>query len=93
MEISRIVWLEDIVDKLLWKHNVREQEVLEVLENKPLFQRKEKGHKTGEDVYVAFGQTDIDRLLSIFFVYTQDKRAIIVSARDMTEKERKKYVR
>ena len=33
MEISRIIWLEDIVEKLLWKHNVEEIEVIEVLEN------------------------------------------------------------
>lgn len=56
MEVSRIIWLEDIVDKLLWKHNVEEIEVIEVLENKPTFQYKEKGYKHGEDIYVAFGQ-------------------------------------
>jgi len=93
LEISRIIWLEDIVDKILWKHNVKEIEVIEVFENKPKFQYKEKGYKPGEDVYVAFGRTKTDRLLSVFFVYTKDKRAIIVSARDMTEKERKKYVK
>lgn len=90
MEISRIVWLEDIVEKLRWKHGVEEHEVLE---NKPLFQRKEAGYKPGEDVYSAFGRTNRDRLLSVFFVYTQDRRAIIVSARDMSEKERRKYAR
>ncbi len=93
MEISRIVWLEDIVEKLLWKHAVEETELLEVFENKPLFQRKEARYKPGEDVYAAFGRTNTGRLLSVFFVYTQDKRAIIVSARDMTEKERIKYAR
>lgn len=46
----------------------------------------------GEDVYAAFGQSNTGRFLSVFFVYTRDKRAIIVSARDMTEKERRKYV-
>ena len=91
MEISRIIWLEDIVDKLLWKHDVEEVEIIEVLENKPKFQYKEKGYKPGEDIYAAFGQTNAGRFLSIFFVYTEDKRAIIVSAREMTEKERKKY--
>ena len=93
MDISRIIWLEDIVDKLLWKHNVQEIEVIEVFENRPNFQYKEKGYKPGEDVYAAFGRTNADRFLSIFFVYTQDKRAIIVSARDMTQKEREKYVK
>lgn len=93
MKISRIIWLEDIVEKLHWKHNVEENEILEVLANKPKFILKESGYRRGEDVYAAFGTTDAGRLLSIFFVYTEDQRAIIVSARDMTTKERKKYVR
>ena len=63
-------------------------QVVEVLENSPSFQHKEAGYRDGEDVYAAFGQTNTGRLLSVFFVYTQDKRAIIVSARDMTQKER-----
>jgi uncharacterized DUF497 family protein len=92
LEINQLIWLEDIVDKLHWKHNVEEHEVVEVLENSPKFILKEKGYKQGEDVYGAFGQTITGRFLSVFFVYTQDKRAIIVSAREMTEKERRKYV-
>ena len=64
-----------------------------MLENKPIFQRKEAGYKPGEDVYAAFGRTNMGRLLSVFFVYTRDKRAIIVSARDMSQRERRKYVR
>ena len=93
LEISRVIWLKDIVEKLIWKHNVEEQEVIEILENKPIFQRKEAGYKPGEDVYVAFGRTNMGRFLSVFFVYTQDKRAIIVSARDMSQKERRKHAR
>ena len=85
------MWLEDVVEKLRWKHNVQEHEVIEVLENRPRFRRKEAGHVPGEDVYAAFGKTDAGRLLSVFFVYTRDKRAIIVSARDMTEKEATGY--
>jgi uncharacterized protein len=92
LEITQLIWLEDIVDKLHWKHNVEEHDVIEVLENSPKFIFKEKGYKEGEDVYAAFGRTLTGRFLSLFFVYTQDKRAIIVSARDMTDKERKKYV-
>lgn len=90
-EITRIVWLEDIVEKLRWKHQVLEHEVIEVLENHPRFRRKEAGHLPGEDVFAAFGKTDGGRLLSVFFVYTRDRRAIIVSARDMTEKEAIRY--
>lgn len=71
---------------------MEEQEVIEILENKPKFILKESGYMAGEDVYAAFGQSNADRFLSIFFVYTEDKRAVIVSARDMTDKERRKYV-
>ena len=91
LEISRIIWLEDIVEKLIWKHNVEEREVIEVLENNPIFQFKEPGHQPEEDVYAAFGRTNNGRQLSIFFVHIQDQRAIIVSARDMSEKERERY--
>jgi hypothetical protein len=66
---------------------------IEVLDNKPKFILKEAGYIRGEDVYAAFGRTNTGRLLSVFFVYTEDQRAIIVSARDMTLRERQKYVR
>ena len=93
LEIVRTIWLEDIVEKLRWKHNVDEAEVIEVLGNHPRFFRKEAGVVPGEDIYAAFGRTNQDRLMSVFFVYTKDKRAIIVSARDMTKKERRNYAR
>lgn len=35
MEITGIIWLEDIVEKLAWKHNIMEHEVVEALKNKP----------------------------------------------------------
>jgi uncharacterized DUF497 family protein len=91
MKINRIFWLEDIVDKLHWKHNVETEEVIEVLQNKPRFILKEDGFRAVEDVYAAFGKTAAGRFLSVFFVYTKDNRAIVVSARDATDKERKKH--
>ena len=50
MEINRIIWLEDIVDKLHWNHNLETEEVIDVLNNKPRFILKESGFKAGEDV-------------------------------------------
>jgi uncharacterized DUF497 family protein len=93
LELSRIIWLEDIVEKLRWKHNVEETEVIEVLESHPRFVWKEAGFVPGEDIYAAFGRTNLNRPLSVFFVYTKDQRAVIVSARDMSEKERIKYAK
>jgi len=66
LEISRVIWLEDIVEKFRWKHNVEDREVIEVFENNPKFQHKEAGFKPEEDVYMALGTTNSGRLLSIF---------------------------
>ena len=63
----------------------------EILNNQPHFRFIEKGHRLGENVYTAMGQTDSGRYLVIFFVYKMDKRALILSARDMTKSERKLY--
>ena len=51
----------------------------------------EKGHRLGEDLYVASGQTGEGRHLIIFFIRKKDGQALIVTARDMTKKERKRY--
>lgn len=93
MKITGIIWLEDIVEKLLWKHNVKQHEVIEVLQNEPRFRLIEKGHREGENVYSASSQTDAGRYLIVFFVYKKDRRALILSARDMSSAERRKYER
>ncbi len=55
---------------------------------------EEKGYTEGNDVYVAFGQTFGGRYLAVYFVYKPETRtAIIISARDMSAKERKAYGR
>jgi uncharacterized DUF497 family protein len=42
-------------------------------------------------VYAALGQTENGRYLIVFFILKKDGRAIILSARDMTLSERKRY--
>ena len=93
MKITGLIWLEDIVQKLLQKHRVQPQEVEEVLSNLPRFFFVEKGHRQGENVYAALGQTGAGRYLVVFFARTKDGRALILSARDMTDAERKRYGR
>ena len=91
MRISGIIWLEDILDKLERKHAVEQEEVREIFANSPRFRFVEKGHRRGEDIYSAMGQTEAGRYLIIFFVLKKDGCALILSARDMTGPERKKY--
>jgi len=61
VRITGLIWLADIVEKLLEKHGVRQQEVREVFASRPYFRFVEKGHRRGENVYVALGQTESGR--------------------------------
>ena len=93
MRIKGLLWLDEIVDKLHYKHNVTQLEVREVFNGKPLFRFVEKGHHPGENVYLAMGQTEAGRYLIVIFILKHDQRAFILSARDMTRTERKQYGR
>jgi len=94
MQIDYIVCPDTIEAKLLSKHNVSATEARQILLNKPRFRFAEKGYTADEDVYAAFGQTFDGRYLSVFFVYKPGTQAaIIISARDMSKKERKAYGR
>ena len=89
--INDIIWLERIVEKLAWKHNVLPSEVEEVLSRDCKIFRKEKGKVEGEHLYNALGKTEAGRFLSIFFIKKLEKKALIVTARDMNRSERKRY--
>ena len=92
MRISEIIWLEDIVDKLQWKHHVSPSEVEQVLSRRPKIFFKEKGKLNPEEnLYLALGRSEAGRYLSIFFILKQKNRALIISARDMTISEKKYY--
>ncbi len=94
MQIDYIVCPDDIEEKLAKKHRVALREVRQTLLNHPLIRFAEKGYTEGEDVYAAFGQTFGGRYLSIFFIFKpENNTAIIISARDMSQKERKSYAR
>ncbi len=93
MKISGFIWLDDIVQKLSWKHSVSQEEISEVFANSPRLYFVEKGNRKDENVYVAFGQTDGERYLVVFFIYKKNRHALILSARDMTRAERRKYAK
>lgn len=93
MRIEEIIWLDAIVDKLAVKHRVDVEEVDEVLNNKPQFRFVQKGTRVGQDVYMASGQTNSGRYLTILFNHKSTGDALILSARDMSGWERKGYER
>jgi uncharacterized DUF497 family protein len=93
MKIEGIIWLRAIIDKLASKHGVETFEVEEVLAIRPQFRFMEKGERDGENVYMALGQSESGRYLTVLFIHKKTKEALILSARDMAPKERKMYER
>ncbi|MCX5645570.1 MAG: BrnT family toxin [Phycisphaerae bacterium] len=93
MRIVGFIWLEEIVEKLEVKHQVIPEEVEQLFRKQPRIRRMKKGHYRGEDVYRALSQTDAGRYLVVFFIHKATNEALILSARDMDDKERRSYAR
>lgn len=93
MEIQRVIWKDRFIDKLEAKHGVETDEVEEVLFSEPYVRFFEKGRVKDENLYAAYGQTDTGRFLIVFFVLKPGGNAMPISARDMTQAERRYYER
>ncbi|MCX7047196.1 MAG: BrnT family toxin [Candidatus Sumerlaeota bacterium] len=91
MRLTGIIWLRNIVDKLEAKHNVTTGEIEEALDSARHFGLVEKGDVEGENLYAARGRTQAGRYLIIFFILKTSGEALIISARDMTRRERRNY--
>ena len=92
MIVRRVIWLPDIEDKIIQKHNVLAEEAEEVLFGNTRVRFVEKGHRRGEDVYAAYGQTEAGRYhLIVYFILKQGSEALVLSVRDMDSKERRLY--
>lgn len=91
MKIRGFIWLETIVVKLASKHAVSTDEVVQIFEEETYFRWVESGLHEDEDVYSAQGRTHGGRYLIVFFIHKLDERALVISARDMTDSEKKRY--
>jgi len=91
MKVTGVIWLRDVVDKLLWKHQVTTDEVEAVFESNPNYRHIAEGNFEGEDLYAAFGRSSAGRYLIVFFIHKPANEALVVSAREMTRKERRSY--
>ena len=85
-------WDEGNRDKNWRKHNVSNAECEEPFFNRPLWVANDVGHSQGEQRYYALGQTNTGKLLFIVFTIRQN-RIRVISARDMSRKERKFYAK
>jgi uncharacterized DUF497 family protein len=93
VRIDDFVWLPDVVDKIIAKHNVTPEEAEEVFAHEPHIRFVERGKVEDEDLYAALGRTHNGRYLVVFFLHKRNRLAMTVSARDMNAKERRLYAR
>ncbi len=91
MQLYEVIWKEQFVEKLAIKHGVTTNEVEEILFSRPHVRKAQKGRIKGEDLYVAYGQTNAGRYLIVFFIRKNKTSALPISARDMTQSERRYY--
>lgn len=67
MIIKGFIWLEEIVQKLIWKHSVDTEDVREIFQNNPRFRFIEKGHRKDENVYAAIRVNRRGKIFGLFF--------------------------
>ncbi len=90
-EFEGFEWGQGNIDKNWLKHSVTPQETEQVFFNAPLIVADDAKHSKIEKRYFVLGQTDEDRPLFIAFT-VRKKRIRVISARDMSRKERKVYL-
>jgi len=83
-------WDEGNKNKNWIKHRVLDAECEEIFFNIPLVVFPDKAHSKGEERHYVLGKTNRGRLLFLVFTPRGDKIRII-SARDMSKKERRCY--
>jgi len=89
-DCSGFQWDEYNTNKIWEKHVVTPTESEQVFFNRPLVVADDVNHSQAERRFRILGQTDAGRLL--FLVFTIRKALIrVISARDMSRKERKVY--
>ncbi|MBL8008807.1 MAG: BrnT family toxin [Ignavibacteria bacterium] len=91
IDIEGFEWDVGNLDKNYNKHGVINKECEEVFKNNPLYINHDLIHSTrGKQRYQALGKTNTGR--NLFLSFTVRKNRIrIISARDMSKNERKKY--
>ena len=83
-------WDDGNINKNWLKHKVSPAECEQIFFNRPLVIQGDIKHSKAEKRFYALGRTDSKRTLFIAFT-VRNKRIRIISARDMSRKEREVY--
>ena len=84
-------WDKGNIEKNWITHEVTQQEAEQVFFNSPLIAAEDPQHSHAEQRLMVLGQTDKARYLFIAFMM-RNKSIRVISARDMSRKERKIYL-
>ncbi len=85
-------WDEGNARKSVDKHGVSQAEAEQIFFNEPLLVVYDEVHSEIEPRYHALGRTDAHRLLHVTFTLrAENTRIRVISARDMSRKERVVY--
>ncbi len=83
-------WDDGNADKNWLRHQVSQHESEQVFFNEPLIVGHDEKHSHLEKRWYVLGKTDVGRLLFIVFTI-RENRIRVISARDMSKKERVIY--
>ena len=86
MTPARFEWDEQNLEHIA-RHGVDPDEAEAILDNHPLLLRSADGK------YLAYGQTDEGRYLLVVFVRKSGPTVRVITARDLTDGEKKQYHR
>jgi hypothetical protein len=90
-EFSGFEWDAGNINKNYESHHVSPQEAEQVFFNHPLLVADDTRHSAEERRFFVLGQTDGNRALFVAFT-VRAGRIGVISARDMSRKERKVYL-
>lgn len=89
-ECTGFQWDDGNKDKNWLKHKVKNYECEQIFFNQPIIVTYDIKHSNTEQRFYALGQTDLGRKLFVVFTI-RNKKIRIISARDMSKKEREIY--
>ena len=89
-QCSGFDWDDGNINKNWLKHQVRPNECEQIFFNRPLIIQEDIKHSQTEIRFYALGRTDLKRTLFVVFT-VRDNFIWIISARDMSKKEREVY--
>ena len=83
LHVDGFIWLDWVLEKLITKHGVEPDEVEEAFFNPPHKVRRSESGKL-----LLYGRSQAGRYLFIVFT-AEGRRVTVISARDMTDAERR----